>query len=425
MIDKLNEQDVALTLQDFEAFCSYLEKNRPKLTKAREELGKKDSFALNALLSTPREVDGPKYLMPTYPTINLYFSIALMAGLFDLELGKGDHLYLIPSENLQNYRSLHPINQYLLLLKTFWTQLDFGELYFDTLVFRPFEHIQQAFEVLWKAEPGIRIFADLEDFQRVYDVTNPVHRFFVGAGMVVAHFSALGFWNYEEAHLPKSYESKKDIDVKAITPTRLGIQMIQGLRKRPCELYNKFEERERPQSVRANELFEEAFVEFFPEGLIDSKAIDSVLEGDEPISSQLTEGNAFVFKVSLDKKIWRKILISGSHSLEKLHRAILEAFELSEDHLYAFFMDGRPWSRNVYWAKEDGTKPSADQASLKSLGLVPGQKFLYLYDFGDEWQFAIQLMEVQNPKAIPLRPVVIEKKGDFTGQYFDTDELPF
>lgn len=31
-----------------------------------------DCFAINALLSKPRELDGPKYLQYAYPTVNLF-----------------------------------------------------------------------------------------------------------------------------------------------------------------------------------------------------------------------------------------------------------------------------------------------------------------------------------------------------------------
>lgn len=36
MNNRINEHDVIQTLQDFDAFCTYIEENRPKLTKARE-----------------------------------------------------------------------------------------------------------------------------------------------------------------------------------------------------------------------------------------------------------------------------------------------------------------------------------------------------------------------------------------------------
>lgn len=438
MNNQINEQDVVQTLRDFDIFCAYLEENRPKLTKAREELGKKDCFNINSQLSTPREMEGPKYLMPSYPSITLFFSIALTTGFFEAEYGKGDYLYLVPTQKLDQYRTLTPLNRYMLLLKNYWTQLDFDELYYDTMsMFHHFMYTKLAFEVLGQAEPGVRIFANVENFNQDYEVHNPIHRFFVGAGSVIAHLSTLGLWDYEEANILQFHQSKKEVNVKAVTPTRLGIAMIQALRKRPYELYhenpdeNMINQNWRDTSIipmiqklglerslpnSSLEPFEEVFREVFSENP-DSQAINKVLGKDERVPSELTQGNVFVFKVSLNKKTWRKIVISASHTLEHLHQTILGAFEFSEDHLYAFFMDGKPWSKFAYWARGAEKEPLANQTLLKSLDLFPGQEFLYLYDFGDEWRFTVELIEVQDAKIIPLRGKVIEEKGKAPEQY--------
>ncbi|WP_420825513.1 IS1096 element passenger TnpR family protein [Thermanaerosceptrum fracticalcis] len=66
-----------------------------------------------------------------------------------------------------------------------------------------------------------------------------------------------------------------------------------------------------------------------------------------------------------------------------------EAFRFNDDHLFAFFMDGKPWSRNAYWSKEDNHPPYVDNAVIGQLGLVRGKSFLYLFDFGDEWKFDV------------------------------------
>lgn len=41
----ITERDIESTISDFDVFCGYLDENLPKLTKARQELGKKDCFA--------------------------------------------------------------------------------------------------------------------------------------------------------------------------------------------------------------------------------------------------------------------------------------------------------------------------------------------------------------------------------------------
>ncbi len=438
----ITEQDIQVTLHDFEVFCHYLDEHRPKLTQARQELGKKDCFALNKLFSRPRDMDGPKYLQPSYPTINLFFFIIMTTGLYNTQYRKGDSLFLAPSPRLEKYRSLSPFDKYMFLFKTYWSKLDFEELYSDSMtMFHHFMYTKLAFESLAGAESGVRIFADVENFHDEYDRLNPIHKLFVGAGLVVHHLSVFGFWKYEEAHIPDFHRSKKDIDVKAITPTPLGIAMINGCRRRPYEIYNELRNdyyvdfnwnddhiitlaakmgvKRPPRATTKKEPFEQAFAGFFPEGAFDVNAIDSVVK-HEKIPVTTVNGNVYIFKVSLNGRTWRKIKIASTHTLHHLHLAIQDAFAFADDHLYAFFTDGKPWSQNAYWDKEDGKQPSADKAVLKKLELEQGTRFLYLFDFGDEWKFTIQLEEILDAPA-PFKPIVIEKKGKDPEQYPDWD----
>jgi len=60
----------------------------------------------------------------------------------------------------------------------------------------------------------------------------------------------------------------------------------------------------------------------------------------------------FIFKVKLkyDKRVWRKIEILGSQTLDDLHMAIQEAFNFDDDptHLYFFFMSGKARNHSDY-----------------------------------------------------------------------------
>lgn len=164
-------------INDFETFCTYLEENRPKLTRAREELGKKDCYAINALVSRSRELDGPKYLQPVYLTVNLFFHIILETGLFVREAKRNGEGYLVPSPKLERFKALNSYTKYLFLFRTYWTKLDYKELCWDTgAMFGHFIYLRIGLEALKDARAGERIFADMEDFHNVYDRFNQIHR---------------------------------------------------------------------------------------------------------------------------------------------------------------------------------------------------------------------------------------------------------
>ena len=149
----------------------------------------------------------------------------------------------------------------------------------------------------------------------------------------------------------------------------------------------------------------------------------------------------YVFKVKLrhDKYSWRKIEILGNQTLDDLHMAIQKAFDFDADHLYSFFMSGKAWDNSdfEYYHPEANSGPlgnrvrttlslirgshpeprlPATRARIESLNLKPKQKFLYLFDYGDEWHFEVTfLKEGSSEKA--RYPRLIDSKGEAKKQY--------
>ena len=134
------------------------------------------------------------------------------------------------------------------------------------------------------------------------------------------------------------------------------------------------------------------------------------------------KGNAYVFKVMLSGRVWRRFKLSSLHTMHELHLAIMDAFHLDDGHLYAFFMDGKPWSNKAIWDPRAEDRPRADEAVIERLQLREGQRILYLYDYGDENRLDVRVDEILQEDASPLRPMVIEKKGEPPEPYFDWDE---
>lgn len=71
--------------------------------------------------------------------------------------------------------------------------------------------------------------------------------------------------------------------------------------------------------------------------------LEKLFTGQEKV---LQKGQYF-FKVSLGKDCWRTIQLNDSHTLLCMHQLILSAFNFEDDHLYAFYMDGKPYSKKM------------------------------------------------------------------------------
>ena len=118
----------------------------------------------------------------------------------------------------------------------------------------------------------------------------------------------------------------------------------------------------------------------------------------------------------MSRNCWRTITVSSEHSLEDVHEAIQDSFDFDKDHLYAFFMDGISWSWEHFYAPRDTEGPFSDQVRIGDLGLHAGQRFLYLFDFRDQWHFKVEVLEITSEPG-PPSPVITEKKGKSPEQY--------
>ena len=147
----------------------------------------------------------------------------------------------------------------------------------------------------------------------------------------------------------------------------------------------------------------------------------------------------YLFKVNIKgaKRVWRTIALRGDRTLDDLHQAIFEAFDRDDPHLYSFYFPKAPGrgARSGPQPKEYTAPPMFDEpdpygvenqinaakARLDELKLKAGQRFEYLFDFGDSWRHEV-VVETIGPVAPDARYGVLEKKGASPPQYEDVDE---
>ncbi len=166
------------------------------------------------------------------------------------------------------------------------------------------------------------------------------------------------------------------------------------------------------ESVFIEEPFIQPFSGFFALG-----ELETTLSRKQP----KPDGN-YTFKVSLIKRTWRRVVLSGQHTLKDMHMIIQEAFELNDDHLYCFFMDGKAWSRNSYNCADDEHGPYVTEAIIGELGMELGQEILYLFDYGDELKFKVLLEHNDECGSRVLKPAITARQGEAPEQYPSWDE---
>ena len=184
----------------------------------------------------------------------------------------------------------------------------------------------------------------------------------------------------------------------------------------------------------------------------------------------------YIFHVSVARtgRTWRKIEIRDNQTLHGLHLAIQDAFEFDNDHLYSFFMSGKAWDRRTEYRPPEGYHPwsvipevktqeddeprtramiteeyvsnlfgdklgelrekmtdaewvdfldqfagpgDALTTKMEHLKLAPDQKFMYLFDYGDEWRFTIRVHAINPDAPDGEYPRIVESVGKAPPQY--------
>ncbi len=131
---------------------------------------------------------------------------------------------------------------------------------------------------------------------------------------------------------------------------------------------------------------------------------------------------SYVISVSLGTGCYRHIKISSNATLDCFAQAVLDAFEFDNDHLYAFFLNNKRWDNGdaYYSDNADSADRLATHYKLKQVGLTAGKKFLYLFDFGDDWTFNCKVLRILEEET--KKPEVIRSKGEAPEQYYDEYE---
>ncbi|WP_375603614.1 hypothetical protein NOX90_03755 [Wolbachia endosymbiont of Anurida maritima] len=137
----------------------------------------------------------------------------------------------------------------------------------------------------------------------------------------------------------------------------------------------------------------------------------------------------YLFKVSLNKKIYREMALKGRTTLYAFAKEIVGAFDFEFDHAFGFYDNIKDIhkSSEAYTLFYDFGDPVNDnEKSVKKSYIYKvfqlNKKMLFLFDYGDDWMFLVECLGISDPKDSIKYPVVVERKGAAPPQYPDYDD---
>lgn len=409
-----------LILKDFDTFIDYInERNSLVLTGEKEVMKSKDVFLLNQKMeSFQTKFTSEKNHQNIFVLLNSFFFIAEKAHIIfkKTDVKKGESTLHLNIERASLYDALNDNEKYFFLLDCFWTYIDWDSAY-DC---RNFYGSEFYLKLVSDFPLGQKILVADRELKREGDVSFRSYTF------IAEILNAFGCLELEWDTTIEKRSSKYDFPYRSITITPLGKELIpvlfsdygMELNYRDTlfrwEGSREIEEDEIDDPNILSEVFKLAFANWD----IENKLL--------PIEYEMQEG-VYHFKASLDKKCYRIIEIGANDTFDDLHNAIQEAFDFDNDHLYAFFMDNKRWSRDndsIYWGPYcEGGKHYAEEMHIGKVGLTVGKQFLYLFDFGDNWRFNMVVADIISDAKEPIEAKVIKSVGEAPEQYEPWEEL--
>ena len=121
-------------------------------------------------------------------------------------------------------------------------------------------------------------------------------------------------------------------------------------------------------------------------------------------------------------KTHRVISVIGKMTLYQLARAITEAYNFYFDHCFGFYDNLKKWpvSKEQYELfkdmGEESDAESVKKTKVQSVFDKAGKKMLFFFDYGDNWEFIVELKGA-SPAEEGRYPKVIESVGKSPEQY--------
>lgn len=110
--------------------------------------------------------------------------------------------------------------------------------------------------------------------------------------------------------------------------------------------------------------------------------------------------------VGIRPPIWRRVQISGSLSLARLHDVIQTAFGWTDSHLHQFVVAGRFFGQPDDF--DDDDLLDERKATLREALGRATKRFRYVYDFGDDWVHSIVVEKILARDSESGRPQCLD-----------------
>lgn len=373
-------------MEDFVTFMDYLDNDLEKVSSKTYNLGKNDCFALNQRLKcVPEKQEKPGRNQENYAEIDFFHYFCVRTGIYCV-CKEGKNIVLRAQKRKLSFLQLAPADCYCLMLASAMSEY----LPAKKALWGPADHLRRFLMNNKKTKvAGNELKPDGADGWGDDIYYQPSYRLFQLFNIMRIE------WAVNEKG--RVYIGRLFSDECGISIARNGYLQLRS---------NIFD---------VDDTFLKNFLMGFKPCLQSSpEALTAFFKPEKPVFT-----GSYIIKLS-HGRCMRKYRMDFEDTLEKLHNLIQVSIAFDDDHLYYFEVGMKPFSTRYYSTDCNEMPPATDKVKLNELGLTEGCIFQYLFDFGDQWLF-----ELQVEKIIPERTenaAIVDEKGDAPIQYPNYDD---
>ena len=137
----------------------------------------------------------------------------------------------------------------------------------------------------------------------------------------------------------------------------------------------------------------------------------------------MIEPTTLILRASLRSRLYRDIEVSSSSTLADLAEAIIAAFGFDMDHAYGFYskLTGKvfdsPRRFELFADMEGNGSRSVKRTRVITAFKKVGSAMTFLYDYGDEWRFRVEVVETGQAQPGAVYPRIVSEFGTAPPQY--------
>lgn len=125
---------------------------------------------------------------------------------------------------------------------------------------------------------------------------------------------------------------------------------------------------------------------------------------------------------------YRILAIPEGFTLYNLAEAIVDSFDFHFDHAFGFYNNIKRWTESTEGYElfadmgEESKFKSVKKTKINKVFDKIKKKMLFLFDYGDEWHFIVELKGIESPQKNARYPLVVKSIGNSFPQYREDDE---